>query len=90
MPASAATSAASSDTNITSSPSLISKYNLEGRLADIVEEVSKPAIKGKEPVGRIDPTTWAAHAPDREAGLRERKAQMVLAARRRMLEKTTD
>lgn len=78
----------------TPSPSLIAKYQLEGRLGDEVDDSVFNKIKFPE--GRVDPATWAAHASDREAGLRERKAQMVLVARRcvvadsRMLEKNSE
>ena len=76
------------------SPSLIAKYHLQERLDDTVDE--KVLKNGGSQAARVDPGTWEAHASDREAGLRERKAQMVLAARRcvtadsRMLEKMSN
>jgi len=60
--------------------SLISRYGLENRL-DI--SISDPG-KGQNVEGK---STWLDTAEKREASLRERKAQMVLAARQRLLEK---
>ena len=52
--------------------SLISRYQLEDR-ARKAEAISEEQVGGK--------ATWEDTAEKREASLRERKAQMVLAAR---------
>jgi len=54
--------------------SLISRYQLEDRKAELIREEQ---VGGK--------ATWEDTAEKREASLRERKAQMVLAARQRLL-----
>ncbi|KAF8342592.1 uncharacterized protein EI90DRAFT_3115173 [Cantharellus anzutake] len=56
---------------------LITRLGLDDRLSEPVGTL--PKIDGK--------TTWLSTAEEREASLKERKAQMVLAARRRLLEK---
>ncbi|KAL9709540.1 gamma tubulin complex Spc97/GCP2 subunit Alp4 [Leucoagaricus gongylophorus] len=56
---------------------LISKFNLERRIADGTEEINEDDIGGK--------AVWEDTAEKREASLRERKEKMVLAARQRLL-----
>jgi len=56
---------------------LITRLGLEDRLSQSSE--IPPKAGGK--------TVWLSTAEEREASLRERKAQMVLAARQRLLEK---
>jgi hypothetical protein len=55
-----------------SSPNLIERYHLEERLGH-----DTPSL----------PVTWQADARDREASLKERKAQVILQARQRMLDR---
>ncbi|KIK01197.1 hypothetical protein K443DRAFT_678661 [Laccaria amethystina LaAM-08-1] len=55
---------------------LISRYQLEGRVVD-AEPVVEDRVGGK--------AVWEDSPDKREASLRERKAQMILAARQRML-----
>jgi len=72
-PASAAATGSSSSP---SAPNLISRFHLEKRLSD--PNISdQPAGKG----------TWENTPEGRQANLAERKAQMILAARKRLLEK---
>jgi len=59
-----------------SAESLISRYNLQDRAAK-AEPIPEDKIGGK--------AVWEDSAEKREASLRERKAQMILAARQRML-----
>lgn len=59
-------------------PDLIARFHLEQRVAK-----EAPAAD----VGAGGSSTWEASAEKREASLRERKAQMILEARRRMAEK---
>ncbi|KAF8581459.1 hypothetical protein K439DRAFT_1662305 [Ramaria rubella] len=80
-PAPAAPSSASSpSTKPASQPTLISRFDLEERLRSEKETVSTTMVDagGK--------ATWEDTPERREASLRERKAQMVLAARKRLLE----
>ncbi len=53
--------------------SLISKFQLEERIASDKEEVKEEDVGGK--------AVWEDTAEKREASLRERKAKMILAAR---------
>jgi len=75
------TQATATGTNATSSSkpksaqSLISRYNLEGRT---VSDDGSNILGGGKAV-------WEDSSEKREASLRERKAQMILAARERML-----
>jgi len=59
--------------------SLIKRYNLESRLSETEVIPDMPEQAGGKSV-------WETSAEKREANLRERKAQMILAARKRMLE----
>lgn len=58
-------------------PSLIERYNLQERAAQPGPEMSDEQIGGK--------AVWEDSSEKREASLKERKAQMILAARQRML-----
>ncbi|KAG8926316.1 hypothetical protein FRC00_003040 [Tulasnella sp. 408] len=69
-------SSPASSSNATSKPSLIDRYGLKER----VEADSSP-------VPTPPPTGWETTTEKREASLRERKAAMVLAARKQLLEK---
>ncbi|EJD48032.1 hypothetical protein AURDEDRAFT_102257 [Auricularia subglabra TFB-10046 SS5] len=60
-------------------PDLISRFHLEERVAKPVPEDA--------PAGAGGSSAWETSAEKREASLRERKAQMILEARRRMAEK---
>ncbi|KAH7890405.1 hypothetical protein F5I97DRAFT_23665 [Phlebopus sp. FC_14] len=74
-----ARTASSSSSTTAYQPSLISRYNLQDRLSTPTSE---------EAGGIIDAggkATWEDTKEKREASLRERKAQMILAARQRML-----
>jgi len=75
---------ASSVKSSTGPTSLISRYGLENRLDQPVDISISDLGKGKNVEGK---STWLDTAEKREASLRERKAQMVLAARQRLLEK---
>ncbi|KAI5822349.1 hypothetical protein K523DRAFT_422087 [Schizophyllum commune Tattone D] len=59
---------------------LIARYNLEERLKK--DAASEPAPTTADPGGKAP---WEESAEKREASLRERKAQMILAARQRLL-----
>ncbi|WFD35179.1 hypothetical protein MCUN1_002029 [Malassezia cuniculi] len=89
-PAQSTTTATASPNTVSPTASLIAKYRLEERLQDEITDDVEITNKGKERVGRVDPQAWAAQASDREAELRERKARMVLAARRRLMEKSSE
>jgi hypothetical protein len=73
----------SSRTGATSTPSkasnLISKFGLHARVA--LEDEATTDSKGK---GKESATAWEASSEKRELSLKERKAQMVLEARRRV------
>ncbi|KAF8628841.1 hypothetical protein AX17_005901 [Amanita inopinata Kibby_2008] len=56
--------------------SLITRYNLQDRIAK-AEVVAEESVGGK--------AAWEDSAEKREASLKERKAQMILAARQRLL-----
>lgn len=58
------------------SPSLISRYHLEDRVNAHSSHEASPIR-----------ASWSADAKDRAAGLQERKAQMILQARKRMAER---
>ncbi|KZO90640.1 hypothetical protein CALVIDRAFT_389059 [Calocera viscosa TUFC12733] len=60
------------------SASLISRFHLEGRIRDSAEGANAQ-LSSKAP--------WEATPEQRQASLSERKAQMILAARKRLLEK---
>ncbi|KAJ7768316.1 hypothetical protein B0H16DRAFT_1519378 [Mycena metata] len=66
-----------STTAVKTKPSLIERYNLQERAAQAGPEISEEQIGGK--------AVWEDSAEKREASLKERKAQMILAARQRML-----
>jgi len=71
--------------NANEPPSLIVRLGLQSRIEDDIvptEIQTTPIIKGK---GKA--MTWAPSAEDREKALKERKAKMVLEARRQLLEK---
>lgn len=63
------------------SPSLIKRYHLENRL----NESGTPAaeVKGKSAAS----SAWSSNVEEREQSLQERKAQMILQARKRMEER---
>jgi len=63
-------------------PSLITRLGLQSRVEDDWDRPVDDIGKGK---GKA--TSWANTAEDREKSLRERKAKMVLEARRKLLEK---
>ncbi|KZT54254.1 hypothetical protein CALCODRAFT_18960 [Calocera cornea HHB12733] len=76
--ASPAARPASAPALVTKSTSLISRFHLESRIRDKTEGEAAP----------INPkAAWEATAEQRQASLAERKAQMILAARKRLLEK---
>jgi len=58
-------------------PSLISRFNLEPRLSDETSYVEPEEAGGK--------AVWETTAEKREASLQQRKTEMILAARKRML-----
>ncbi|KIJ60781.1 hypothetical protein HYDPIDRAFT_116842 [Hydnomerulius pinastri MD-312] len=64
-----------SATSTAHQPSLIARYNLHNMVADSSSTETEAGGKAK----------WEDTAEKREASLRERKAQMILAARQRML-----
>ncbi|KAF8634761.1 hypothetical protein AX15_000724 [Amanita polypyramis BW_CC] len=72
--------AAGSSTALPSKPneSLITRYNLQDRIVK-TEVISDDRVGGK--------AVWEDSREKREASLRERKAQMILAARQRLLAK---
>lgn len=59
-----------------SQPSLIDRYNLQGRVQS--DSAISSALTPEEIAGK---SVWEDSADKREAMLRERKAQMILAAR---------
>ncbi|KJA16138.1 hypothetical protein HYPSUDRAFT_71575 [Hypholoma sublateritium FD-334 SS-4] len=71
-----APTAATTATQKKKTESLISRYHLEER-AQTAENIQEEQLGGK--------AVWEDTAERREASLRERKAQMILAARQRML-----
>ncbi|KAJ7176633.1 hypothetical protein C8R46DRAFT_1076865 [Mycena filopes] len=64
-------------TAVKSKPSLIERYNLQERAAQPGPDISDEQAGGK--------AVWEDSSEKREASLKERKAQMILAARQRML-----
>lgn len=92
MPVAATDDAASTSTVVTGiaqtqSPSLIERYQLQSRLpdasnAEFVAGSSKDVLNPEDAGGKA---AWEATSSAREASLRERKAQMILAARRSVL-----
>ncbi|KAG6911007.1 hypothetical protein DXG01_005422 [Tephrocybe rancida] len=73
-PSTATTTGRATDTK--AAESLISRYNLHDRVKN-EETIQEDQIGGK--------AVWENSAEKREASLKERKAQMILAARQRML-----
>ncbi|KAG5642263.1 hypothetical protein DXG03_003340 [Asterophora parasitica] len=71
-PTATTTATAARGTEKKSAESLISRYHLENRVTT-AEPISEEQIGGK--------AVWEDSAEKREASLRERKAQMILAAR---------
>ena len=76
----AATASATRAASSTSS-NLISRFHLESRLH---EPHTTP--KGKEPAA----VAWSPNAQDRQQSLQERKAQMILQARKRLEERRSE
>ncbi|KAJ7100645.1 hypothetical protein B0H15DRAFT_456777 [Mycena belliarum] len=68
---------AASSTAVKSKQTLIDRYNLQERVVASGPIISEADIGGK--------AVWEASSEKREASLKERKAQMILAARQRML-----
>jgi len=64
-------------TAVKAKQSLIDRYNLQERVAQPGPIIEEEAIGGK--------AVWEDSSEKREASLKERKAQMILAARQRML-----
>ncbi|KAF8880570.1 hypothetical protein BD779DRAFT_1548999 [Infundibulicybe gibba] len=62
--------------------SLITRYHLESRIADAAATTTSDAASPEDAGGRA---VWEDSPEKREASLRERKAQMILAARQRLL-----
>lgn len=88
--ATAAVTGAGTRTATTTAPSakrkpetLISRFRLEDRVAAEPDASADAALPAPEDAGGR--AVWEDSAEKREASLRERKAQMVLAARQRML-----
>ena len=71
--------ASSTSSGVSSSPNLISRFHLEHRL----QEDQNHTSKGKKP----SQSMWSPSAKDRQESLQERKAQMILQARKRMEER---
>jgi len=82
-PASARSNASASSSSALpkASESLISRYNLQNRVDSFVSDVPETPQNGAND-GKAE---WQDTAQKREATLQERKAQMILAARQRML-----
>ena len=74
-----APAASSTSSGVSSSPNLISRFHLEHRL----QEDQNHTSKGKKP----SQSMWSPSAKDRQESLQERKAQMILQARKRMEER---
>ncbi|KAH7105866.1 hypothetical protein BKA62DRAFT_826285 [Auriculariales sp. MPI-PUGE-AT-0066] len=77
--------ASSSSTPTPAPKDLISRFQLESRVSDEVVPVSAAAPALASAAG--GKAGWDAAPDRREANLRERKAQMILEARKRMAEK---
>ncbi|KAF8513051.1 hypothetical protein JB92DRAFT_2925191 [Gautieria morchelliformis] len=71
--------AAISSSKVAAKSTLISRFDLEDRLRSEAEALSATTDAGGK-------ATWEDTAERREASLRQRKEQMVLAARKRFLE----
>lgn len=69
----------STSSGVSSSPNLISRFHLEHRLQEDQNHTSKG--KGSSQ------SMWSPSAKDRQESLQERKAQMILQARKRMEER---
>ncbi|KAI5885612.1 uncharacterized protein SCHCODRAFT_02643865 [Schizophyllum commune H4-8] len=81
QPAAPSSTTAASTTTARAAPkNLIARYHLEERLKR--DAASDPAPTTADPGGKAP---WEESAEKREASLRERKAQMILAARQRLL-----
>jgi len=74
---------AASMAHISSKPNLITRFNLQGR----IEEADDIKGKGKATQQQQTQAQWAASTEDRQDSLKERKARLILDARRRLLEK---
>jgi len=77
------TTSAAKSTAIKTAPSLISRFNLQDRLVQTEEIDSLPETLG---TGGSTKGVWEASPDKREQSLKERKAQMILAARKRLLD----
>ncbi|KLO15174.1 hypothetical protein SCHPADRAFT_276261 [Schizopora paradoxa] len=69
-------------------PSLIERFHLESRVSseDVTTSESESKVITPEEVGKK--SVWESNPEAREASLKERKAQMILAARRRLQEQS--
>ncbi|KAJ7088582.1 hypothetical protein C8R44DRAFT_442223 [Mycena epipterygia] len=76
-PARGAQAGAATSTAVKAKQSLIDRYNLQERVVQPGPLISEEEIGGK--------AVWEDSSEKREASLKERKAQMILAARQRML-----
>lgn len=81
-PSTAAQSSAPSTTQ-GSTPNLITRYKLDERVQK-EDAGMAPASSVSPPTPAVD---WNAQAKDREAALNERKAQLILQARKRMVQR---
>lgn len=81
-PSTAAPSSAPSATQ-DSTPNLITRYKLDERVQK-EDAGMAPANGASPPTPAVD---WNAQAKEREAALNERKAQLILQARKRMVQR---
>ena len=80
-PSTSAAATTSAEAASSTSSNLISRFHLESRLH---EPHTTP--KGKEPAA----VAWSPNAQDRQQSLQERKAQMILQARKRLEERRSE
>jgi coupling of ubiquitin conjugation to ER degradation protein 1 len=77
MPAAGSATGASAALKQTG-PDLIQRYNLAGRIAESGEAAS---------ASEAAKATWSTNKTERQISLQKRREEMILAARRKMLEK---
>lgn len=82
--AAAAAAGAGSTTSRPSQPSLIQRYNLESRIAEVpTVDSTLPASAGAA-VTNNKTKSWSANRDERESILQKRRNDMILEARRKM------
>lgn len=85
LTAAAAAGASTGVTTPTKSPNLISRFGLQSRLAS--DDLTSTPLSNKSTSSQGSPSSWATTPEERARILKDRKEQMILEARKKMLER---